>query len=442
MSEPLTSGSVSTKLQKIAEMARKHPERSFRSIHHFIDLEWLREAYRRTRKDAAVGVDGQTAADYAANLEVNLQSLLDRFKSGSYRAPPVRRVHIPKGDGRTTRPLGVPTFEDKVLQRAVTMLLSALYEPIFLEASYGFRPGRSAHDALGALRTDLMSMNGGWVLEVDVQSFFDELDHQHLRHFLDQRVTDGVIRRMVDKWLKAGVMERGQLSYPESGSPQGGVISPVLANVYLHEVLDVWFEREVRCRLRGRGRLVRYADDFVLAFEQEQDARRVQAVLPKRFGKYGLRLHPTKTRLVRFERPRGPGGGTRGTRPETFDLLGFTHHWGKSRRGYWVVQRRTAPSRLTRALRSVRHWCKVHRHWSVDRQRTVLAAKLRGHYNYYGLTGNGAALQRFRHGVLKAWRVWLGRRGGKRAMTWQRFLVLLEHYSLPPARVVHSVYRR
>jgi group II intron reverse transcriptase/maturase len=441
MTETLSSGNVYTKLQRIAQMARKHPERVFGSIHHVIDIDWLREAYHRTRKGGAAGVDGQTAAEYATDLSDNLQSLLDRLKSGSYRAPAVRRVHLPKGNGRKSRPIGVPTFEDKVLQRAVTMVLTAIYEQDFIDCSYGFRPGRSAHDALQALRDELMSMSGGWVLEVDVVSFFDTLDHGHLRRFLDRRVTDGVIRRVIHKWLHAGVLEQGQLSYPEAGSPQGGVISPLLANIYLHEVLDVWFEREVRPRLHGRGRLIRYADDFVLVFEQEGDARRVQHVLPKRFGKYGLSLHPDKTRLSRFERPRD-SRGKRSERPDTFDMLGFTHYWAKSRKGYWVVKRRTASARLSRALRSVWQWCKDHRHWSVGEQRDTLAAKLRGHYNYFGLTGNGAALENFRTGVLRAWRKWLGRRGGKRVMTWARFNLLLGQYPLPPVRVVHSALRQ
>ena len=285
--------SVSTKLQRIAELARHSPSMVLTTLAHHIDEEFLREAYRRTRKDGAPGVDRQTAEEYAAELESNLRSLLDRFKSGTYRAPPVKRVHIPKGDGKKTRPIGIPTFEDKVLQRAVSMVLEAIYEQEFHDCSYGFRPGRSAHQALQALWETLTKMQGGWVLELDIQGFFDSLDHGHLRSFLDQRVRDGVLRRTIDKWLKAGVMEDGVVSFPDSGSPQGGVISPLLANVYLHEVLDDWFEKQVRPRLAGHAVLIRYADDVVIAFSSEADARRVMDVLPKRFGKYGLTPKPS-----------------------------------------------------------------------------------------------------------------------------------------------------
>jgi group II intron reverse transcriptase/maturase len=256
----------------------------FTTLAHHIDMDFLGEAYRRTRKDGAAGVDGQTAADYAGKLEENLRSLLERFKSGRYEAPPVRRVHIPKGDGTKTRPIGIPTFEDKVLQRAVTMVLEAVYEQDFLDCSYGFRPNRSAHEALQTLWEGTMEMHGGWVLEMDIQGFFDSLDHQHLRGFLDQRVRDGVLRRAIDKWLKAGVLEDGAVVHKEGGTPQGGVVSPLLANVYLHEVLDRWFEADVKPRLKGRGFLIRYADDAVMVFSLESDARKVMTVLAKRFA--------------------------------------------------------------------------------------------------------------------------------------------------------------
>lgn len=269
---------VSTKLQGIAELARKAPDLAFTTLAHHIDLELLQEAYRRTRKDGATGIDGQTATEYAANLQENLQSLLNRFKSGTYRAPPVRRVHIPKADGKTLRPIGIPTFEDKVLQRAVTMVLEAIYEQDFLDCSYGFRPNRSAHQALEALWRGLMDMGGGVVIEVDIKNYFDTVEHGHLRSFLDRRVRDGVLRRAIDKWLKAGVFEESSMHRADEGTPQGGVVSPLLSNIYLHEVLDTWFASDVVPRLQGRAFMVRYADDVVIVLAIEDDARRVMEV--------------------------------------------------------------------------------------------------------------------------------------------------------------------
>jgi len=264
-------GNISTRQQRIAKLAREDRERSFLSLAHYIDAWWLQEAFYRTRRDGAAGVDGQTWADYEKDLRANLASLLDRFKSGRYQAPPVRRVHIPKGpDGSSTRPIGIPTLEDKVLQRAVVMVLERVYEEDFLPCSYGYRPGRSAHQALDCLWSGLMELGGGWVLEVDMQSFFDELDHFHLRSFLDLRIRDGVIRRLIGKWLNAGVMEEGTLSHPTSGTPQGGVISPLLANLYLHEVVDRWFEETVKPRLRGRAFLIRFADDSAPRRREEE----------------------------------------------------------------------------------------------------------------------------------------------------------------------------
>lgn len=430
---------TSTKQRRIAELAKQMPDRRLYSLSHHIDIQWMHEAYRRTRKDGAAGVDGQTASDYSKNLEGNLEDLLSRAKKGyAYRAPPVRRVHIPKGNGKT-RPIGIPTFEDKVLQRAVVMALEPVYEQDFLDCSYGFRPGRSAHDALQALWEAAMEMGGGWLIDGDIESFFDSVDRNLLQQILRQRVSDGVITRLIGKWLRAGVMEEGRLRRPESGTPQGGVISPLLANIYLHEVLDTWFEQQVRPRLRGRAVLVRFADDFVVLFEHEADARRVLDVLPKRFGKYGLRLHPDKTRLVPFQKPKSPTQG--GPRPGTFDLLGFTHFWAKSRKGDWVVKRKTAKDRFTRALRNVYQWCRFNLHKPVRLQHAALSRKLKGHYAYYGITGNSKRLAAFRWEVAAVWKKWLSRRNRLREMTWERMTALMAVYPLPPARVVHSAYR-
>jgi len=439
MSGSLNLGSISTRLHRIARLAGEDPERSFLSLAHYIDEFWLQEAYSRTRKDGAAGVDGATAEQYAEHLGDNLRSLLDRFKSGPYQAPPVKRVYIPKGSGSQTRPIGIPTFEDKVLQRAVAMVLEAIYEEDFLACSYGFRPGRSAHDALRDLWRELMGLGGGWVLEVDIRSFFDELDHDHLRTFLDRRVRDGVIRRAIGKWLQAGVLEEGRLKHPVTGTPQGGVISPVLSNIYLHEVVDRWFEEEVKPRLGGRAVLIRYADDFVIAFAEEKDARRVEEVLPKRLARFGLQLHPEKTRLVRFQAPRGKERPSPSDGPGSFTFLGFTHFWGKSRKGNWVVKRKTAASRFTRSLSRVREWCRRWRHEPVPWQQRQLSRGLRGHYAYYGITGNYQALSNFHRQVTREWRKWLHRRSQKAKMTWERFNRLFVNYPLLRPRIVHAI---
>jgi group II intron reverse transcriptase/maturase len=412
----------------------------FTSLAYLMDIEWLTAAFHRTRKDGAPGVDGQTWSEYAANLEANLQSLLDRAKAGTYRAPPVRRVHIPKaGSATETRPIGIPTLEDKVLQRAVVMLLEPIYEQDFYAGSYGFRPGRSAHQALQDLWRQTMNVGGGWILEVDIRKFFDTLDHAHLREFLRRRMVDGVLNRLIGKWLNAGVLEDGSVSYPEAGSPQGGVISPLLANIFLHYVLDEWFAQEVQPRLQGQAHLIRYADDFVILFAHEADSRRVLEVLSKRFEKYGLTLHPDKTRLIPFRRPRREAsdeGNDEG--PGTFDLLGFTHYWGKSRKGSWMVMRKTSSSRLSRAVRSIAQWCRDYRHWPIREQYAKLRQKIRGHYAYYGITNNARSLRSFLEAVQRAWRKWLDRRNNRREMVWSRFAALLKRYPLPLPRIVHS----
>jgi group II intron reverse transcriptase/maturase len=437
MAETSGSSTISTRLERIAKLAKGAPDMVLSTLAHHIDIDWLREAYRRTRKDGVPGVDGQSAQEYATHLEENLRSLLERAKSGTYRAPPVRRVHIPKGKGET-RPLGIPTFEDKVLQRAVVMVLESVYEQSFLDCSYGFRPGRSAHAMLEDLWREMMKMQGGWVIEIDIRKYFDAIPHDSLRDVIRQRVVDGVLLRLIGKWLNAGVLEDGRMSRPDAGTPQGGVISPMLANIYLHTVLDEWFEREVKPRLGGSARLFRYADDAVLVFALESDARRVFEVLPKRFEKYGLALHPDKTRLVEFRRP-GPRDEDDGPQdPGSFDLLGFTHYWGKSRSGGWVVKRRTAMDRFRRALARVAAWCKLHRHDPMGAQQQALARKLRGHFEYFGLSGNFEAIGRFRNAVVHAWCKWLGRRSQRGPSLTERFRMLRERFPLPPARITHT----
>lgn len=431
MTEIPSSETVSTKLRRIAELAKSMPQTALTSLSHHIDVEWLREAFRRTRKDGAVGVDGQTWSAYEQQLEDNLASLLTRFKSGRYFAPPVRRVHIPKGDGKELRPIGIPTLEDKVLQRAVAMALSAVYEQDFLQCSYGFRPNLSAHDALDRLRTEVMDMWGGWIVEVDIRRFFDTLDHAHLRSILEQRVRDGVMLRQIGKWLNAGVLEGQSLSFPNQGTPQGGVISPLLANIYLHTVLDRWIEDEVKPHRHGNIVVVRYADDFVILCKAEADARAIFAALPTRFAQFGLVLHPDKTRLIAFEQPprRGPKEHV------SFDFLGFTHAWMKSAKNVWVVFQVMSRKRLTRSLTRLREWMAAHRHDPIREQHRVLSSKLAGMYAYFGIPGNAERLASLRNEVRREWKKWLGRRSWSGALFWERYRQIEARNPLPRARI-------
>ena len=444
MPEASNSENMSTQRQRIAMLAQQSPQMGFTSLNHLINLQSLHEAYARTRKDGATGVDGQTAPDYEERLEENLRSLLHRAKTGSYRAPPVKRVYIPKGTNSSEkRPIGIPTFEDKLLQRAVVMALEPIYEQDFMDCSYGFRPGRSAHQALQALWQQLMQIGGGWVLDVDIRKFFDTLDHAQLRALIRRRVRDGVLLRLIDKWLSAGVLEDGIRSYPEAGSPQGGVISPLLSNIFLHYVLDEWFEQVVKPRLRGRAFLIRYADDFIMAFACESDARRVLEVLPKRFSKFGLTIHPEKTRLVRFVRPPSwvKDKGRPEFQPGTFDFLGFSHYWGFSREACRIIKRQTAVSRARRAVKAVADWCRRNRHRPIPEQHQALSQKLRGHYAYYGLTGNSRALDSFYFAVHGLWRKWLSRRSWVSPLSWEQYQQLRERHPFPRPTLPHSWYR-
>lgn len=435
MGETLSSQPVSTRLQRIAEQAKARPEMVFTTLAHLIDVELLREAYQRTRKDSSPGVDGVTAKEYAVNLEANLRKLHERLRKQQYYAPPVKRTYLEKEDG-SKRPIGMPVFEGKIVERAVVMLLGAIYEQDFYDCSYGFRPGRSPHQALTKLRNQCAWGNINVVVDADVSGCFDNIPKGPLLAVIRQRVNDGGILRLIGKWLNAGVLDGEELFYPEKGTPQGGVVSPMLANIYLHEVLDVWFERDVKPRMKGQCFLLRFADDFVIGCELENDAQRLMAVLPKRFGRYGLTIHPTKTKLVKFSRPKlhddGRGNGT-------FDFLGFTHYWTRGRKGTWVVKRKTAAKRLRRAGKRVWQWCQYHRHEPLQEQCKTLSSKLRGHYQYYGIRSNYVYLYAYYQQVRRAWRSWLARRGGTRRMTRRRFDQLLAVFPLPPPRIVHQI---
>jgi RNA-directed DNA polymerase len=365
--------------------------------------------------------------------------LLERAKSGKYKAPPVRRVHIPKPGSTETRPIGIPTFEDKVLQRAVVMLLEPIYETDFKESSFGFRPGKSQHKALEYLRDKLHEIRGGWVIDLDIRKFFDTLDRSLLRKILAKRVRDGVIRRLIDKWLAAGIIDQGILVKQEEGTPQGGVISPLLSNIYLHEVLDSWFTDIVKPRMRGHNFIVRYADDAVFGFELKSDAERVMKVLGKRFEKYGLTIHPEKTVMLCMERPKYHGKSSKKkVKSGSFSYLGFTHYWDVSQRGNWVIRRKTDSKRLSRTIQTMTNWLKENRHESVKHQYNVLSRKLKGHYAYYGITSNSISLGKVLEAVTRSWFKWLNRRSRNRHLKWDRFKRYLKVCPLPPPRIVHS----
>lgn len=428
MSVTVMAENMSPKLLEVRERAKRDPRKRFMALAYLIDEAALRRAYDGIRKDAAVGVDGMTKEEYGQDLEAKLHDLHGRLCSKTWRHQPIRRVHIPKERGKT-RPIGISSVEDKMVQGAVREVLEAVYEPVFLDGSFGFRPGRGAHDALRALRHSLYQGEVNWILEADVVSFFDSISRTMLMEMLRERVADGSLLRLVGKCLHVGVLDGEQYSEPDEGTVQGSSLSPLLGNIYLHHVLDLWFERDVRPRMRGKACLVRYADDFVIGFEREDDAKRVMAVLKPRCERFGLHLHPEKTRLVPFARP--PLGQTSGKGLASFDFLGFTLYWGRSRRGRWMPMCKTRKARLRRAITAVADWCRRHRHLPVKQQHAALVRRLNGHCNYFGVNGNSRSLATVLHQAARAWHKWLDRRSQRARMTWKRFQDLLRDFPLP-----------
>ncbi len=421
---------MSTVELQIAERARKFSNEPLTNLNQFITSELLSNEFYKLNKSSSRGTDGENWYDYSLEAETRIPELLAKYKSGRYTAPPIRRIHIPKGKS-DTRPLGIPTVEDKVLQSGVRRVLEPVYEEIFKDFSYGFRRNRSPHHAIEYMFKQVSFGGMRYIIDADIQDYFGSINHGILRDFLAKRVKDGVIRKMVDKWLKAGIMEGHQLTYPEEGTPQGGLISPLLSNIYLHYVLDEWFSQVIQPRLKGRSFIVRFADDFVLGFENAEDANRVMDVLPKRFGKYDLRLHPEKTRIINLNKPKN---GNR-----SFDFLGFTHYMGKSRKGKTILKRKTRKKKFSNALNAMREWLKRNRHKTLKEIISEINAKLRGHYNYYGITFNSRSLAAFYHQVKALLHKWLNRRGGKPKWQWERFTKLVNqwHPLLKP-KIYHS----
>lgn len=430
----MSSPTVLTKLAQIAEQSKCNPARVFSTLAHLMDEDFLTEAFYQLRKDAAAGIDKMTVEEYEPNLRERITELHRRLVNREYRAQPARRVWIPKGDGGQ-RPLAILVLEDKIVQRAVAMILEAIYEPHFCEFSFGFRRQRSAHQALTYLRQQCLDLGINWIIDADIAKFFDNIDRAHLRTVLQKRVNDGTILRVIGMWLNAGVMEAGQVESSENGTPQGAPISPILANIFLHTVLDEWFQTDVRTRMKGNCFIARFADDFVAGFTLRTDAERVFRVLPKRFERYGLRIHPEKSRLVQFSRPYW----RRGKGPGSFAFLGFTHYWAKTLGGGWTIKRKTLGKRLSRFLSGIAEWCKANRHEAMSEQYRILSAKLRGHYQYYGVRGNFKMLEVAYEHAQVVWKRWLARRNSKNRMSWEDYEAkVVKLFELPKPRIVHA----
>jgi group II intron reverse transcriptase/maturase len=426
---------MSTKLNRIAELAKGDRERQFLSLAHLLTVELLCAAFRSLRRSASPGVDGVTYAEYERDASRNLPDLHDRLRSQRYRAQPLRRTYVPKESG-DERPISIPSLEDKIVQRATVELLNAIYEQDFLECSYGFRPGRSAHDALDEIGRVICRERISYVLEADIRGYFDAIVRSQLMEMIERRIRDGSILRLIRKWIHVGVIDDGRLLISETGTGQGQVISPLLANVYLHYVLDTWFAEVVQPRLRRRAYEIRYCDDFIFCFQSRDDAETVLRVLRQRFAKYGLTLHPEKTRLLEFGRYAAQNAARRGKgKPETFDFLGFTHIGARSRRGYFTIHVRTMRKRLRRSLTQVTDWCRVHRHDPVDAQCEVLNSKLRGHYQYYGRPTNHRSLWRYYRRVRRIWKTWLNRRTRGKTVNWQVHAQILTRHPLLRPRI-------
>lgn len=429
---PSRDESVETTLQRIALKARQEPNFQFTSLFHLMDMELLRGCFAGLTEDAAAGIDRVTKESYAANLEENLTDLIGRLHRMGYRPQPVRRVYIPKPGSDEMRPLGVPVLEDKLVQAGMVRILEAICEQDFIGDSYGFRPGRGCHDALRALNLEVHQKPVNHVVEADIKGFFDHVEHDWLMKFLGHRLGDKRMLRYIKRFLIAGAMEEGRWMASERGTPQGGVISPILANIYLHYGLDLWFERRFRPSCGGGARLVRYADDFVVTFQQEEDARRFRQEMEERLVLFGLSLSPAKTRVIEFGPFAMQRARSRGEKAETFDFLGFTHYCGRTRDGKrFRMKRKTMRKRFTAKLQMMKEWLRGNRHRPIRELMSTMAAKLRGHYAYYGVTDNSDAIARFGYEATMLLYKWLDRRGKRGSMNWEKLNHLLRLFPLP-----------
>ncbi len=428
------------KLALLSQRARSEPHGVFTSLAHLLNVEFLRECYGSLGKEKACGIDGRSWQEYGVHLDANLADLVERLKAKRYKPLPAKRVYIPKNEHQM-RPLGLPAIEDKIVQKGIARILEAIYEADFCDCSYGFRPGRSGHQALRAVDETIMRKPVNYVIEADIQGFFDHVSHDWMMQFLQVRVRDSSLLLLIRRFLKAGYMESGLWHPTDEGTPQGGNLSPLLANLYLHYVLDLWWERKVQPTVGGTCVLVRYADDFVCLVQHRQDAENLEKLLRERFAKFGLTLHPEKTRTIRFGRTEWDNARREGRKPHTFDFLGFTHYAGRSRQGNSVLGRRTSRKKFHKACREILTWLKQVRNLRrLSEIWTQLAAKLRGHYGYYGVSGNYRMIRNFGYVVIRAVQKWLTRRSQRRDFTWKRLNDYLKHYPLPRPRIVYRMY--
>ncbi len=429
-----------TKLALISERACRESKCQFTSLAHLLDKEFLAECYNRLGRDRASGIDGVTWKAYGEHLEENLGDLVSRLKGKRYKPQPSKRVYIPK-DKDSKRPLGLPALEDKIVQKGIAWILEAIYEADFLGCSYGFRPDRSCHHALDAVDKLIMTKPINHIVEADIKGFFDNVSHDWMMKGLEVRIKDPSFLLLIRRFLKAGYMEDGEFVKTEKGTPQGGNLSPMLSNIFLHYVLDLWFERKIRPQLRGEGYLVRYADDYLCMVHYRDDARCIERALRDRFKKFGLELHPEKTRVISFGKFERENAEKQRRRANAFDFLGFTHFCGKSRKGKFIVGRKTSRKKFRMKSKDMNQWLKAVRNADkVKKWWPILQAKLRGHYQYYGVSGNMRPLMRFRLTTTRLTYKWLNRRSQRNSFNWEEFNKYLEHYPLPRPRIVHNMY--
>ncbi len=432
---------MGTVLARIAEIARNKPEEKFTSLYHHINVELLLKCHRELPANKAAGVDQVTKAAYEANLTENLNDLVERLKQWSYRPQPVRRAYIPKGDGKTMRPLGILAYEDKLVQLALTKLLEPIFEQDFLSFSYGFRPGRSCHDALRELNRMIEKDKVSYVVDADIRGFFDHVNHQWLMKCLEQRVADPNITRLITRLLRAGIMENGRWEPSEEGTVQGGNISPLLANIYLHFVLDLWFERVVKKNCRGDAAIIRYCDDFVCCFQYKEDAEKFYLELKQRLAKFGLEIAEEKSKVIAFGRFAGVNCKKKGLRkPDTFDFLGFTHYCGKSRDDRFRVKRKTSRKKFNAKVKAFKLWIQGARHQDIKDTWKKVHSKLHGHYRYYGITDNSEMLYNYRYAVKKLLFKWLNRRSQRKSFNYEEYNRFLKMNPLPIPRIHVNIY--